>query len=1364
MLSSISIQKIYTENPFIDSLLYFTKYLAYNSVVKLSRDADQAETTKSIKEGDLYIISYEGRGSFPLYEYDETDLSNAGVPKEDLRDYALHNSKIPDKYRDKLTAIGQKKFLDNYIENNNYYRKLMGLPNIGDYGIPIKNYEYLIPDGNEFDGTYIHDIGYKACRMLDSYGILDQIKADYPDASYLQYCTCGITAYKARKAFDYQVLYRPSTGIVEIDEKFDSKYALNRAFMIHSMYSEAFATESDYYDNFMGIMIMLMTMVDMISEVQDDILKRDILDARCIEFIFQQYGIPYYHSIPLMYQTRMVKQVNNLVRNKSCMQGMLNFIDLFGCGDIQVFKYYLLKDRKTDAWGNYLYNLATTITSVDNTTVLHQETKTTITNDTVPFPFSWFLQKGNVLFIFLDGHKLVENVDYEIYNYDKIRFLNNSNAGHSEIEYEFYYDKTTMTTDFIPDKDNGVNMVYEDIVATSNSLEFHAPYASYFIDGNQVIVVLDGHPLNPNFYTINDKTIDVIDNYVLKGRPITLIYIYGNKFVTYFKKVNSVAYVRGQTKFAIPEPFKNYTINGNQFFVTIGNTMIDPRRYTINLDGAIDFSDIKMLAGRAVTFNFLYSKHSIYTPVNIMHSVQTIVATDYFQCEFDLKFPIEQYLKFGYRVYVELRGWFLSDEYYDVYTNKLQFRDIAIGLHPGDVMKIHYIYGPTEENIVVGHDYRVAQSKYQDTYDISYPTENYFLKGNQLFIDSNGYIMEEGKDYYLSSDKSKVTITNKDILPFKGQRVNLTFMYNAESENSVKIKEQYMTAESDGQSVFYLNFPFYPYLETGQGFLLFHKSRLVPYDRITINQYNVTVEGMTVKKGDVLVALFVFNNKYLIDQTKLLTVKELTVPLNFNLPNPDLDIEVPVPFDDYIENDWPLFADSNKQLIDESKFEYLNNTMLFIKPTDVKQYSSMTFTFIYKNYAPYINTESTEDFSKDADLKFVRIPLDSKHPLEYLKNQKGVRTYDNVTLSDKFWDGDDNVDNVHEALKAQILKRPFNYARTKYMTIDYVVDLTEMAFQIPYFYNMLYDDVFKENLLTFEIPTISPNKKFKLADLFVYMTALAHNFSGITDKIMDSPTQAMWVKGFNFRSDLGALKQYILDNRRLWTDYDVFGFMEEETQIPDMKEFVKIYKTNKSVWKTIVHGMREAPNYDIYSIWKKMYDSLMVWKYNLEFFKLADGTIAPTYTEFLKEEDNVLYTSIISITSIDDKESRENQIVTVISDIVYILEQYLDSKEFKYIYNQFPGVSAEYLLQYLFTMINFFKSYKVILHEMNVDFTIGNDPDTSTIRFNDTKDTIVSLSKLDYMKSREVTKSLVTLHKDDKVGFNDNASFRYTFT
>lgn len=109
MLSSISIQKIYTENPFIDSLLYFTKYLAYNSVVKLSRDADQAETTKSIKEGDLYIISYEGRGSFPLYEYDETDLSNAGVPKEDLRDYALHNSKIPDKYRDKLTAIGQKK-------------------------------------------------------------------------------------------------------------------------------------------------------------------------------------------------------------------------------------------------------------------------------------------------------------------------------------------------------------------------------------------------------------------------------------------------------------------------------------------------------------------------------------------------------------------------------------------------------------------------------------------------------------------------------------------------------------------------------------------------------------------------------------------------------------------------------------------------------------------------------------------------------------------------------------------------------------------------------------------------------------------------------------------------------------------------------------------------------------------------------------------------------------------------------------------------------------------------------------------------------------------------------------------------------
>jgi hypothetical protein len=57
---------------------------------------------------------------------------------------------------------------------------------------------------------------------------------------------------------------------------------------------------------------------------------------------------------------------------------------------------------------------------------------------------------------------------------------------------------------------------------------------------------------------------------------------------------------------------------------------------------------------------------------------------------------------------------------------------------------------------------------------------------------------------------------------------------------------------------------------------------------------------------------------------------------------------------------------------------------------------------------------------------------------------------------------------------------------------------------------------------------------------------------------MDTPTKVLYVKGFNFSSDLTALRKYILRERRLPSDYDVFGFINPTGQIPSIADFVKI--------------------------------------------------------------------------------------------------------------------------------------------------------------------------------------------------------------
>ena len=90
--------------------------------------------------------------------------------------------------------------------------------------------------------------------------------------------------------------------------------------------------------------------------------------------------------------------------------------------------------------------------------------------------------------------------------------------------------------------------------------------------------------------------------------------------------------------------------------------------------------------------------------------------------------------------------------------------------------------------------------------------------------------------------------------------------------------------------------------------------------------------------------------------------------------------------------------------------------------------------------------------------------------------------------------------------------------------------------------------------------------------------------------------------------------------------------------------------------------------------------------------------------------------------SFNDPMQRNELIIERISDIVYILEDWMDTDEFRNIYDTFPGVSGDSLVNYLFAIINFFKSYKVVLRAKGdyIVFT-ADDPLLNTIKIIDVK-------------------------------------------
>ena len=1326
---ALKIKKQTTDNPFIDSLLYCVKILSYGSILKDDRAANEQEQLDSLHQAELYIYAMENGADFQMYDYDEAMIASVITPAYImyLPLFVKNKNAIPEQFRDQLVKLARQKVIDNYVEKNNYYRMLAGLPDYGDKGIPFGPYSYLLPNGETVNVSYVHELGPDGAKMLELYGILDAIKMDYPKAKYLDYMYADISIYKARKSVDKQILYMPSSGNKDIDDLFKRKYELVRTYVARRVDSKAMEYESSNYQGFLCAFIFFLTILDMVVEVQDHIIKKDILDARCIQYIFDMYGVPYYRTIPLKYQIMMCKNINALVQYKSSPQDMFNFINYFGADSIEIYKYYLLRDRNTDVWGNYVYNVTEKTESIPNNgTVIHTpRTKDYKPTDKIPFPFEYYLNKGNIMVVWAtwkDGTTTrLKEGEYNVVNYDDIEVKNKDNL--VSLRYEFFYDSETKDTKFNPDTTNGIHYNTQILAPNSvreNPISLSLPYARYLYDGNKFIVSIGGLILDETAYTVDmtNNTITIDKRYELKDKVINIVYFWGPTIKTSYIKINAVATSNNQMTFNVPEPFDNYCRNNNSFFITFKGTFIsyDGRYYYDRDTNTITFYknwDPKIKVGEWITFHFIYSLKSIYTKLSLSTLNQTIKATQDYQYNFKIDPEFAKYIDNGYKAFVKLRGWYLTDGFFDIYNDNLTLRDRTISLAPGETIEVSCIHAPYGDNVTSYTVNVMAGSIGQKNFYIDYPTDDYWARKNLMVIDVAGYPLSP--DQYTINGNT-LTIKDPDHYPYKGETVGMQFIYNRESDYSIKIDQQDIIATTKDQTDFKLNLPFYPYFETNQGILVFINSTLIPASQYSISGYTLTLKEQSIHPSTCVSVLYVYNKKFKTDASSRLMKKIVTVPTSS--ADSDYMIPVPVPFKDYIENDWPFFVESNRVRLEENTYEIVAGGFGFITPQDIEKHETYTFYFVYKSGAPFVVTTQSEDFERDISMLFLRIPLKAMTDTNsYVRKKEKVKAYDAMTLADKFWDGEDGNEDffkLHNAIKAAIAEKEFNYSRTKYMTVSNVIDVTAMSFQIAYFYNMLYDDVFKEDLLVIKIPNISPYKEFKISHVFCYLTALAYLFKGIDDKLMQEPSQILYVKGFNFRSDLEKLKQSIKDKRFNPNDYNVWGFLNPPGQIPDMKSFIEIYNTNREIHKVITHGMADAKNYDVYSIWKMLYDSLMIFKFNMEYFKLNNGKVAKTFSEFLQEKDNVLYVSLKKMEQISDEAARQEAIVQMIQDIVYLMEDYIDSKEFKYIFSNLPGISGEYLLEYLFTMINFFKSYKVVLDTMTTELNFGNSDDDPT--------------------------------------------------
>lgn len=404
----------------------------------------------------------------------------------------------------------------------------------------------------------------------------------------------------------------------------------------------------------------------------------------------------------------------------------------------------------------------------------------------------------------------------------------------------------------------------------------------------------------------------------------------------------------------------------------------------------------------------------------------------------------------------------------------------------------------------------------------------------------------------------------------------------------------------------------------------------------------------------------------------------------------------------------------------------------------------------YGKYVSEYDENWELDNKKSFDLKFIKVPI-TETVTKYLNNDNWHIDYDEITNSDKLWDG--GLD--HEHVKEEILKLEFNHYYTKYLSVDVLNSVTKLSFQMAYFYNILFDDHNVEDRLTVDIGTVYTNKKLKLLDVLCFLYALGYKYRGYEDTIFSKTTKVLYVMGFNFEADLDTLASRVKEKGYTFEDLGISGW-SNPSEILTTNQLIEVYTNNKKIHDHLLYEMDHAENKRVYDVYKMVFDALMITKYNGKIFTMPNGKIATTYTEFIKSREPVLFKMLLDIDKISNIDDKRTLISKYINDITLYLSEYIRSDELDHVFAIYPTVSRDAIRNYIRTVIEFFKHYTIDIENVNTILRF-DDKFQSKVRLLDDLFMKKLLRFKDFVDLIDKIKMLVSFDIRDKIEPTDFA-------
>ena len=346
--------QLYTIKPSSDIYKALLLQSASTIVWKDQTKANACEKGLDLYYPEIFMGAKRGILNFDVIRaFDEEIIAKLGFTGDAALPMLADKKNIPEELRPTAVKFFTEKMIakdhitgyyKNYVEENEYYRMLTGLPPLNS---TEKDWVYVEKFNTEWPmDVPIHKMSMAQRLRMEQKGYLDELIKAHPDKKYLKYAgKKGIDVFAARAAERFDLLYA-EFGQATFETDFRESYNKSKFVVNAVYYSAAFKKANELYDNFLAMSILFMTIHQMFRKYLAADVTRDFYDVESIRYIYDSYGVPYYDQIPLAYHTKIAKKMNRLLSYKGSSTVFFDLFELFDSSSMNIYTYYLTKTHK----------------------------------------------------------------------------------------------------------------------------------------------------------------------------------------------------------------------------------------------------------------------------------------------------------------------------------------------------------------------------------------------------------------------------------------------------------------------------------------------------------------------------------------------------------------------------------------------------------------------------------------------------------------------------------------------------------------------------------------------------------------------------------------------------------------------------------------------------------------------------------------------------------------------------------------------------------------------------------------------------------------------------------------------------------